>query len=346
MRPHYVFTLLFLLPFSDLICLGQASIGSTAPSLAVHGYSISGTVRDSDSGEPIPGVRVELLSRGASLSVAFTSSEGEFGFDGVPNGEYVVRAEVQGFETTEQTLSVSRAPVFGVTVDIKKLNAAPGAASGSTVSVHQLNVPSKAQKEFDKAMDLITSKADYRGGIAEFDRAIQDYPDYYEAYAMEGAAYMAISDATSAEKALRKSVDLSESKYPAALYLLAGFLNSAGRFAEAESTARQCVGVDESSWHGHFELARALLGLQQPDEARKSALRARDLKADNPKVFLLLANIDRARHDYAAFLEDLDGYLALEPTGPTADEIRKTRDQVEQAVRDAQSSPTSSPPAQ
>ncbi len=226
---------------------------------------------------------------------------------------------------------------------------APGgpSASGPTVSAHQLGVPSKAQKEFDKGLDLMSSKADYHGAIAAFDRAIAIFPDYYEAYALEGTAYEGLSDTPSAEKAMRKSIELSSSKYPVALYFLAGLLNTTNRYAEAESLARQCVALDDSSWHAHFELAHALLGLRKLDEAEASADRARDLKPDNPRVFLLLANIHAGQRNYNAFIQDLDSFLALNPTGPMADQVRKDRAQAQQALRDSQSAaPPPAPPAQ
>jgi hypothetical protein len=40
----------------------------------------------------------------------------------------------------------------------------------------------------------------------------------------------------------------------------------------------------------HFERARALIGLKRGTEAEASALKARDMKPDDPQVFLVLAN--------------------------------------------------------
>ena len=51
---------------------------------------------------------------------------------------------------------------------------------------------------------------------------------------------MSLGNASAAEIALRKSIDLSSSHYPDAFFLLAGLLNNAGRFTEAETAARAC----------------------------------------------------------------------------------------------------------
>jgi Carboxypeptidase regulatory-like domain/Tetratricopeptide repeat len=340
--PFYLLTSFFTIAASVIPCLGQME----GPSFS-FGYQVSGTVRDAASSQGLDGIRVELLTEGMSLQVFSTDNEGGFTFSGVRNGQYDIRVSADGYDSTEQSVEVSGSSVYGIAIDLKKSAGTAPFVTGGSVSAHQLGVPPKARKEFDKALNLMSSKSDYRGAVAEFDRAIQDFPNYYEAYAMEGVSYLAVSDATSAERVLRKSIDLSSSKYPVALCMLAGLLNATNRFAEAESTARQCIALDESSPQGHSELAQALLGLRRLDEALASALRARELGPKDPKVFLLLANIHGARLEYAAFLQDLDSYLALNPTGPMADRIRKKRDQAQQALSDMQqAAPTTAAAAQ
>lgn len=329
--------------FVAIPCAGQL-VGSSNTNT---GHEIAGSVRDSQTGQGLDRVRVDLLSKEVPVAFTFTTGDGEFIFSGVTNGQYDIQVNADGFERFDQIVDVAHESVFGVDVDLKRAAGTATSAPGASVSVHQLGVPAKAQKEFDKAVDLMNSKSDFRGAVSEFDRAIQDFPNYYEAYAMQGAAFIALSDPTSAERVLRKSIDLSAGKYPAALYILAGLLNSSKRYSEAEAAARQCLALDETSWHGHMELARALLGLGKLDEALTNALRAGDLESKNPKTFLVLANIHSAQRNYSAFLQDLDSYLALDPTGPAADQVRKERDQVQQALRQAQSdAPPPSQPAQ
>jgi tetratricopeptide (TPR) repeat protein len=90
--------------------------------------------------------------------------------------------------------------------------------------------------------------------------------------------------------------------------------------------------VDDSSWRGYFELARAQFGLKQPAEAEESAAKARDLKPDYPLVYLTLTNIHLALRNYPLVLQDIDAYLKLVPDSPTSDQVRKTRLQVEHAL--------------
>ena len=63
-------------------------------------------------------------------------------------------------------------------------------------------------------------------------------------------------------------------------------------------------------------------------KSEAAAFAARDLKPDNPDVYLLLSEIHRSTHKAAALLQDLDAYLKLAPQGPAAPQVRKLREQV------------------
>jgi hypothetical protein len=54
---------------------------------------------------------------------------------------------------------------------------------------------------------------------------------------------------------------------------------------------------------------------------------------------LLVADIHLDRRNYTAFLQDIDVYLKLDPTGPDADQVRKDRDQVLQTLQKAPAPP-------
>ena len=192
-------------------------------------------------------------------------------------------------------------------------------------------------------------KSDYRGAIVQFQRAIKDFPTFYEAYAQMGNAYLQLKEMAPAEEAMRKSVDLSSGRYSEAIFMLTGLLNDTNRFEDAATFARKGMDVDAGSWRGPFELARALSGLKQLDEAEKSAIEARNLKPDNPSIYLMLANIHIQRRDYAALQTDLEALpqtRSFRARGrPGAQDARRTasprRQQSEtQARADAEQKPT------
>jgi tetratricopeptide (TPR) repeat protein len=169
----------------------------------------------------------------------------------------------------------------------------------------------------------------------EYQRAIQLYPSYFEAYTEIAVADYRLNKFQDSEAALQKAVDLSANKYLDALVLLAELYNDQRRFHEAEPLARQAVALEESSWHAHFALARALVGLQRGEEAEASASRSRDLKPDNSQVYLLLANAHMLQHHYFAVVQDFDAYLKVEPQGPQSENIRERRDRMQKELEDA-----------
>src|SRR6202035_829493 len=64
---------------------------------AESGASITGTVKD-PQGQPVPGTTLTLLSRTGSAGSATTSdSSGAYRFEGLPEGDYLLRAAAPGF---------------------------------------------------------------------------------------------------------------------------------------------------------------------------------------------------------------------------------------------------------
>jgi Tfp pilus assembly protein PilF len=293
-------------------------------------FRISGYVRDDVNHQALENILVTLKQQtGIPMNTAFTRGNGEFTFDGLANGDYILEIHVQDYVDVQQSITISGSSRLGISIFLGRTAKPVTPAVQLSISAHQLSVPHKAREEYEKGMALLYMKSDYRAAIAQFDHAIKDFPTYYEAYAEEGGAYYQLREMGPAEEALRKSIELSSGQYADASFSLAALLTDTKRFAEAESISRKGISVDKSSWRGPFELARALTALKQTDEAEKSARQARDLMPDNPPVYLLLANIHIQRRDYSSLVQDLDEYLRLAPNSPEADQARKTRDHVQ-----------------
>jgi tetratricopeptide (TPR) repeat protein len=325
---RHVLGSLLIFVASVLPCVGQ-----TRPN-AMAAFSIAGSVRDDTGQHPMENIRVDLKqATGIPVNTTFTRGNGRFEFAGLSNGEYVVEVVVKDYEPVQEKVTISGLGRRDMNIFLTRPKTEVDSNFGATISVHELSVPSKAHEEYLKGLNLMYGKLDYTGAIVQFQRAIKDFPSFYEAYAQEGNAYLRLGEMASAEESMRKSVNLSSGHYSKALFMLAAVLNETKRYSEAVTFARQGMAIDNGSWQGPLELAGALLGLQQPEEAEKSAIQARDMKPDNPSVYLLLANILIYRRDYTALLKDLDNYLKLVPSGPDADQARKTRDDLQAALQ-------------
>ena len=315
--------------------------GGLSPSRA-RSYSISGSISDADTHARLDGVRVDLQAiSGGTLASAFSTANGSFEFVNVRVGNYQLIFEQVGYDEVRQELEVE-GPVFGMNVSLRRLNGGdPGGPP--IISVRELSMPQKARDAMNKGMNLLYQKSDYPGSIKQFQRAIQAYPNYYEAYAHMGVAYMRMKDPASSEQALRKSVELSQGHYADALFLLAALFSSTKRFADAEPLARRAVDVDPNSWHAQSELAQALIRLDRADEAEPFAQAAIKLQPENPILRLLLADIHIELGNDSALLDDLNSYLKLAPNGTFAPQVRQHRDQVQQRLQKTEASPSDSP---
>ena len=320
-RTHRPLLILLLSLFLDSVALPQTP--------GNHQYVIAGSVHKEGADAPLADARVQLFDSLGNLihPMLVTNARGEFSFGEFRPGDYQILAEHDGFQQALVGVDITRHEESSVVIRLREFSSvnSPG---GSAVTAHELSVPQKARDAFDKGLLQLNDKSDYKGAIERFQRAIDIYPDYYEAYAQIGIAQVRLKNLSAAEAALRKSIALSSSKYAPPLLLLSVVLNDQNRSADAEPIARQAVAAEPNIWRADYELARALLGLRRLPEAEASAYAARQLKPENPEVYLLLSEIHRHTRNAKALMEDFDAYLRLAPQGQAAPEVRKLREQL------------------
>jgi tetratricopeptide (TPR) repeat protein len=293
---------------------------------------LSGYIREEGSGHVISDVHIQLQNAlGTPIAFAYSDGNGAYEFDNMGGDCYVI-AEHKGYISSREFVRPDGSGHVYKDIFLRPVNDESASKSGNPVSEHQLSIPPKARESFEKGVQMVVEKSDYRGAVAQFSRAIAKYPSYYEAYAAMGLAQNKMGDAAAAEAAFQKSIELSEEKYPQGMIDLASMYNSQHRYREAEVLLRKVIVLDASSWRGQFELANTLVGLKRIPDAVTCAAAARDLKPDNPPIYLLLYNLHIASDDFPAALRDADAYLKIVPTGPMADRVRKMREQVQKAV--------------
>jgi len=307
-------------------------------------YNISGTVRESGSDRPLENARVELIEFGAGvLASTVTSSNGNFAFSNVRSGSYALEFRAPGYETHREEMNFGSRPPVGIQISLRPSGESDRVPVGDTVSKRELLIPRRAREAMERGLNLMHEKSDYHGSIAQFQRAAREYPQYYEAYAQMGVAYMNLGDTAKSEEMLSTSIEMSGRAYPDALSILAAVYSTGQRYAEAEPLAREAVKLDPLSWQANHELARALHGLNREAEAEASGLQALAAEPNNLQTILLLANIHLRMPSYADLIRDLDTYLELAPDGPDAQQARQMREQVLERMANIQPRPTTAP---
>jgi tetratricopeptide (TPR) repeat protein len=202
--------------------------------------------------------------------------------------------------------------------------AAPNPSS-AVVSVHELQIPEKARKDCEKGTKRFAAK-DSAGSIPEFQKAIQSFPGYYEAYAKLGAAEFDLERWDDAESAFRKAMELSGGHYAPADFGLGLILATVTKkFADAEEVVRAGLEKAPTDVAGHFVLAWVLYSTARLQEAEDSVRQAlvTDPNAAAPR--LLLAQIHLRQNKFSAAVEDLNTYLASGVAGPMDEKARTAR---------------------
>jgi tetratricopeptide (TPR) repeat protein len=225
--------------------------------------------------------------------------------------------------------------LLAATLSLPLLSTAQSQNSSSVVSVRDLSIPYKAAQTYNQGIERLEKK-DPAGGLLKFQHAVAQFASYYEAYYEIGVANLRLWRIADAEKAFRRSIELSSSQFAPPLFGLGAVLGYQEKFTDAEEVAREGLQLDPNSWSGHYYLGWALFGLNRLKEAEQSVREALRLKTDSGEALRLLADIHSREKDYGALAHDLDEYLKLDPDSPTGVKARALRESVLRALAEPQ----------
>ena len=292
---------------------------------------IMGTVYLKRSAEPASKVVVNVRSMLSGVNEAVvTDFGGHFELREIPQGAYEVSASEPGYGSASTIAEVGLFPTE-ITLYLSASSDPPRGENAYAVSLRELRIPSKAQNEYERGLDLV-AKSDFAGSIAHFNKAAAVYPDYYEAFYHIGVAELRLNHQGKAMEAFQKAIDLSGGHYARPQFAYGLILCNQGKAAEAERLIRRGLEIDENSAEGHLFLGVALLNQNRLKEAEKSLREALARKRQYADVYLVLADVHAKRGDYRAQVQDLDIYLKLVPSAAGSDYVGKVREAAKRLV--------------
>ncbi len=306
--------------------------------LAQKPSTIAGNVYYGNEYNVAKNVSVALYdSQRQLIEAQSTTDAGQFRFGGLRRAQYVVVIDAPGCEHYSTDVDVSMASDKNVIIYLKSTSKANETLHSQTVSVHELTMPAKARDFMESGKKKLYEDKNAKAALADFQQAVAAAPEYYEAAYQLAMAQLTLGNRADAESFFRKSIDLSNNKYPEAQIGLGAVLLDTGEFSEAGESIRAGVKQNPTLWLGHYELGRLLLKQNRLTEAQSSAEEARLLAPGAPIVYRLLSNIHLQQKNYTALLEDLDTYLTLDPDSPAGQRAKQLRDQLQQRLSPASS---------
>ena len=295
--------------------------------------SLAGNVYFGDDSHPAANISVSLdNSEEGHFATETTNDAGQFRFGNLKPAIYVLKIDQTGYEPVKETFDASLSSDKDVRFYLRPNSKNSQSSKGSAISVHELSMPDKARDYMESGKKKVYQDKNFLGGLSDFQQAISIAPGYYEAYYEAGRGYLAMGNRSEAEKSFRKSVELSGDKYGEADVCIGALLLDHGSFPDAEKIIRRGLQLNPNFWLGHYELGRALLNEKRFPEAELSASQARLLAPRAPVVYRLLSNIHLAQKDYPAVIEDIDGYLTLDPDSPAGVRAKELRDQFQKKL--------------
>ena len=240
-----------------------------------------------------------------------------------------LKAVLPGFVSQPVDLGV-RTPAIGNTnIGTIVLHRA-ATVEGSTSSATSLGVPDKARKEYEKGLaDRKNGKLD--SAQERFQKAVEAYPEYAEAWLELGRVQAQGNDAAGARQSFHRSI-AADSKFVSPYRELAQLAGRDKRWQELADTTDQMLTLDALSFpEAWFYNCVAKFHLDNVDGAENSARQGIRIDTEHrvPKLEYVLGTILSQKGDYQGAAEHLHKYLSLSPNAPDATEVRKKLEEVE-----------------
>ena len=314
--------------FCLLIQLVQAQTRSRTGNTALATGNLHVHVVYADDRRAAQNLLVQLMQGPSSTPVqtTYTNDAGKADFWNIPVGDYHVVVSGEGIQNADSaTFEVDARQVSqSQYVTVRQIDASgpkPASPKSGTVSAADLNVPSKARKELDKANEAMAHQ-EWSKAAELLNKAIAIYPQYVGAYNNLGVVYGRMNDTTREQEALQKAISLDEHFVPACENLAKLYLQQK-KFPEAEGLLGKALSVDPNNGQNLTLLADTQYMERHYDAAIATAARAHSLPNEPHSVAHYIAGMAYEQENRKPqALAQFQIFLAEEPTGPRADHVR------------------------
>ncbi|HWB86373.1 MAG TPA: tetratricopeptide repeat protein [Bryobacteraceae bacterium] len=241
-----------------------------------------------------------------------------------------INAVLPGYHSQSVTLANRRAldnPDIGVIL-LHRM----GGDEGSTISAASLAAPKNAQKAFKKGEEDIRKKK-LQDAQKEFEKAVQLYPGYAQAWCELGRIQMANKQWTEARTSFETAMK-ADPKYVNPYVQLSYVELHEQKWQQLADVTGHALKLNAFDYPQMFLFnSVANYNLKNLDAAEKSARQGErlDTRHEYPKMSQLLGVILAQRHDYTGAAEQLRTYLKFAPAAEDAATVHTQLEQLEKA---------------
>ena len=325
-----------LLALSCFNCNEVHCLNAILP-LQQNGNSISGHVSDNQR-TPIADLRVELLNEVDSvIQTSKTDASGLYVFRKLSDGTFQVRVQASGTSYVGQTkrVELTRPSGFGVVFEEVDFVLSPPRASSSSAKtgvVFAQDVPEQARRHYQRATELL-QKERREEGFAALNKAIEIYPQYFDALELLGSEHAKQQEYEHAVPPLRKALEINARAYPS-WYALGVAQYNLKQLPAAVESLRRAVSLNQKSINANLWLGTVLRHSGQLNEAETYLKQAKVLAEGKvPDAHWQLALLFNQLKRFKEAADELELFLKVQPEARDADKIKKLILQLREKAR-------------
>jgi thioredoxin-like negative regulator of GroEL len=315
-----------------LLCAtAAAGQGRELPRLPnpVRVYTIQGQV-SLPEGMPAGRTVVTLVSRGGVPRQTFTTEQGRFEFNDIPEGGYVLSAKSladSGLSSEGVEADTARTATGDLTVNLvlRKEAAPPGAptrAEAVSVAEVEQKIPKPARQAFREALKFREEGRNDRA-VQSLGRAVGLFPEYFQALAERGDLLIIEGKLSEAAEDFARALKANPRYGPALRG--AGYCKLERReFEESAGYLERATAARPDDANAYLLLGIAYLELDRRGQAEAALLKAlgfntrRELRAR-----IHLGNLYARGGRYGEAADQLREYLEANPDDPDAARLRE-----------------------
>jgi len=232
-----------------------------------------------------------------------------------------LRAELPGYDSSHVQMTGVPSPNFDVGILVLHSRGKKG--EEGVVSVTGLRAPANARKEYEKA-HVQLDKGKVEDAEASLRKAVEDYPQYAEAWFLLGKLQMLAKDQAGARSSFEEAVK-SDSSYPPPYFQLVQMSANAHQWEDTMRLSERLLALNAARYpmaYYYNAVANYNLDHLLVAEANALKLEALDTQHKEPRVEILLALISTVKQNYSAAAQHYRTYLQLVPDGPLTSQVK------------------------